>query len=297
MPELYQNSALWHNIIMPAQITVIKRDGSEVPFDDMRVLRSMERSGVPKELHDHVLQHIKERIQKDNTITTDEIFYHIREFLVQKDRRSGLRFNLRQSLFELGPTGFPFEQYISKIFESEGYKTQVDLQLRGECVTHEIDVLLEKDGKREIVEAKFHNQSFGKTDLHVSLYVYARFLDLKGKNKIDNVWIATNTKLSSDAIAYAECKRIKILAWNYPAENNLQDFVEKPKMYPITIMTDLTTEEKRRLIDNGIVLTFDLIKISVDELEEKYLIDKNRAQTIKRDAELICNSNGNKGPS
>jgi hypothetical protein len=274
---------------MAAPIMVIKRDGSEIPFDDLRVIRSMERSGVPKELHDHVLQHIKERIQKDNTITTDEIFYHIREFLVQKDRKSGLRFNLRQALFELGPTGFPFEQYLAKIFESEGYKTQVDVQMRGECVSHEIDVLLEKDGKTEIVEAKFHNQTFGKTDLHVSLYVYSRFLDVQEKNKIESVWIATNTKLSTDAITYAECKGIKILAWNYPSNKNLQDFVEKPRMYPVTIMTDLTTEEKRRLIDNGVLLTFDLLKISPGELVEKYFIDKVRAETIKKDAELICN--------
>lgn len=274
---------------MAESIVVIKRDGSEVPFDDMRVLHSMQRSGVPKELHDRVLAHIKERVQKDNTITTDEIFYHIREFLVQKDRKSGLRFNLRQALFELGPTGFPFEQYIAKIFSDQGYKTQTDLQIRGECVMHEIDVMLEKDGKREIVEAKFHNQTFGKTDLRVSLYVYARFLDLKEKEKIDAVWIATNTKLSSDAIVYAECKGIKVLAWNYPENGNLQDFVERPKMYPITIMTDLTTEEKRRLIDNGVVLTSDLLKMSIEEMGEKYMIDKNRAESIKRDAELICN--------
>ena len=275
---------------MPAQtITVIKRDGLEVPFDELRVIRSMERSGVPKELHDHVIEHIKERIQKDNTITTDEIFYHIREFLVKKDRRSGLRFNLRQALFELGPTGFPFEQYIAKIFSEQGYRTQVGIQLRGACVSHEIDVFLEKDGKKEIIEAKFHNQSFGKTDIHVSLYVYARFLDLKEKHNIDYVWIATNTKLSSDAIIYAECKGIKVMAWNYPEHGNLQEFVERPKMYPITIMTDLTTEEKRRMIDNGLVLTSDLLKIPVEELGEKYLIDKDRAETIKRDAELVCN--------
>ena len=49
---------------MAAQpITVIKRDGSEVPFDDQRVLRSIERVGVPKELHDRVLAHIKEKVQ------------------------------------------------------------------------------------------------------------------------------------------------------------------------------------------------------------------------------------------
>src|SRR3989344_2654825 len=269
-------------------ITVIKRDGSEVPFDDRRVLMSIERVGVPKELHDRVLAHIKEKVQKDNTITTDEIFYHIREFLIDKDKKSGLRFNLRQAIFELGPTGFPFEKYLAKIFDSEGYKTEVDLQMRGECVPHEIDLLIEKDGRREIVEAKFHNQKIGKTDVQVLLYTYARFLDVKSPNNIDGVWVATNTKLTADAIDYAKCKGVKTLSWNYPQEWNLAEFVEKPKMYPVTTLTDLTGEEERRFIDNGIVLASDLLKISDEELEEKYLIDKDRVEIIKQDAELIC---------
>lgn len=273
---------------MVGQITVIKRDGERVPFDDARVLRSMERSGVPKELHDRVLQHIKERVQKDNTITTDEMFYHIREFLVGRDKKSALRFNLRQGIFELGPTGFPFEQYLAKIFRDQGYKTEVDVTMQGECVSHEVDIVLEKDGKREIIEVKFHNQTFGKTDVQVLLYTYARFLDVSRRNHIDGVWVATNTKLTTDAITYGLCKGVKTLAWNYPEDQNLQDFVERPKMYPVTIMTDITNEEKRRLIDNDLVLVHDLIKIPVQEFTEKYLIDKNRAEQIKRDAELIC---------
>lgn len=272
---------------MAAQITVIKRDGEQVPFSDERVIRSIERSGVPKELHDRVLQHIKERVQKDNTITTDEIFYHIREFLVGKDKKSALRFNLRQAIFELGPTGFPFEEYLARVFSDQGYKTETNLQMRGECVTHEIDVLLEKDGNREIIEAKFHNQTFGKTDVQVILYTYARFLDVSKPNNIDGVWVVTNTKLTTDAITYAQCKNINVMGWNYPDNGNLQDFVEKPKMYPITIMTDITTEEKRRLIDNDIVLVHELIKIPEGELIEKYLIDKNRAAQVISDARLI----------
>ncbi|HVZ12776.1 MAG TPA: restriction endonuclease [Patescibacteria group bacterium] len=269
-------------------IMVIKRNGQQVEFDDLRVIHSMERAGVPKELHDRALAHIKERIQSDNTITTDEIFYHIREFLTTKDKKSALRFNLKQGIFELGPTGFPFEQYLADIFKSQGYKTQVDLQMRGECVSHEIDVLLEKDGRREIIEAKFHNQMFGKTDVQVILYTYARFLDVSKANKIDGVWVATNTKLSTDAITYAECKGVRLMAWNYPEQQNLQDFVERPKMYPVTIMTDLTTEEKRRMIDNGIILVFDLLKISDDEYKDKYMIDKKRVEEIRRSAQLIC---------
>ena len=275
---------------MTNPITVIKRDGSEVPFDDRRVLMSIERVGVPKELHDRVLAHIKEKVQADNTITTDEIFYHIREFLIDKDKRSGLRFNLRQAIFELGPTGFPFEKYLGKIFADQGYKVQTDLIMEGECVNHEIDLLLEKDGKREIVEAKFHNQIIGKTDIHVLLYTYARFLDVKDKNNLDGVWVATNTKISTESIDYANCKGIKVLSWNYPQEWNLAEFVEKPKMYPVTTLTDLTTEEERRFVDNGIVLASDLLKISDEELRTKYLIDEKRIPVIRESAELICNS-------
>lgn len=273
---------------MAAPIVVIKRSGEEVIFDDARVIRSMERSGVPHELFDRVLAHIKERVQKDNTITTDEIFYHIREFLNTKDKKSALRFNLKQAIFDLGPSGFPFEQYLAKIFESQGYKTQTDLIMRGECVSHEIDVLIEKDGRREIVEAKFHNQAYGKSDVQVALYTYARFLDVAKSNNIDGVWVATNTKLSSDAITYAECKGIKALAWNYPHNENLQVFVETPKMYPVTIMTDLTGEEKGRFINNGIVLAQDLLKITDDEFDSKYLIDRARIAEIKNAVELIC---------
>ena len=121
-----------YTILMPNEpIIVIKRNGEEVVFDNNRVIRSMERVGVPKELHDRVLAHISEKIPADNRITTDEIFYHIREFLIDKDKKSGLRFNLRQAIFELGPTGFPFERYLAEIFQGQGYKTQVDQIIQG----------------------------------------------------------------------------------------------------------------------------------------------------------------------
>ncbi|KKR26181.1 MAG: ATP-cone domain protein [Microgenomates group bacterium GW2011_GWC1_39_7] len=273
---------------MVGDIIVTKRSGEEVVFDDRRVIRSMERVGVAPELFDRVLAHIKEKVQADNTITTDEIFYHIREFLVRKDKKSALRFNLRQAIFELGPTGFPFEQYLAKIFRDQGYKTQVDIQMQGECVSHEIDILLQKDGRREIVEAKFHNQNFGKTDVQVMLYTFARFLDVRKKNNIDGVWVATNTKLTSDAINYAKCKGIKALSWNFPQKQNIAEFVEKPKMYPITTLTDLTLAEERRFIDNGIVLASDLLKVSDEEFRTKYLIDEKRIPVIRESAELIC---------
>lgn len=270
-------------------VFVRKRSGEREPYSREKVLYSMQRVGVAEDLQNQALLHIEERL-KDG-ITTDEIFSHILEFLKDKDKKSSLRFNLRQALFDLGPTGFPFEQYIAKIFKQEGYSVKTNITMQGDCVTHEIDILVGKDGKQEIVEAKFHNQTVGRTDVQVILYTYARFLDVREKNKVDGVWVVTNTKLTSDAVSYANCKGIGLLAWNYPEGKNLQHFIENPHMYPITILKALTNEDKRRLLEDKIVLCCDLLHASAVELEQVYGIGKNRLSEALDSARTICNGN------
>jgi len=48
---------------------------------------------------------------------------------------------------ELGPSGFPFENYLSQILNEIGYKVQVGKIINGKCVTHEIDVIAEKNSE------------------------------------------------------------------------------------------------------------------------------------------------------
>jgi hypothetical protein len=268
------------------EIHVIKRNGESEPFSEEKVLRSMRRVGVPEDLQPEVVKHIREKVTGD-TISTDEVFRHILEFLEPRDRKSSLRFNLRQAIFELGPTGFPFEQYLARIFRDQGYEVEVGIQMQGECVTHEIDLLLMKDSTRQIVEAKFHNSHATKSDIQTALYTYARFLDVKDKNDIDNVWLITNTKLSQDAIVYTQCKGIPAIAWNYPNEGNLQDFVEQPHMYPITILNAFSDAEKKRLVEKDIVLCRDLLE-KKDEAFADVLINNENIERARQDAEMIC---------
>jgi len=268
------------------EIHVIKRNGESEPFSEEKVLRSMRRVGVPEDLQPEVVKHIREKVTGD-TISTDEVFRHILEFLEPRDRKSSLRFNLRQAIFELGPTGFPFEQYLARIFRDQGYEVEVGVQMQGECVTHEIDLLIIKDNTRQIVEAKFHNSHATKSDIQTALYTYARFLDVKDKNDIDNVWLITNTKLSQDAIVYTQCKGIPAIAWNYPAEGNLQDFVEQPHMYPITILNVFSDAEKKRLVEKDIVLCRDLLE-KKDEAFADVLINNENIERARQDAEMIC---------
>lgn len=266
-------------------IFVVKRNGLREPYSEAKVLRSMERAGLPLALQPQVLRHIRERLHPD--IETMEIYAHIVEFLEKEHPESSLRFNLKQSIFDLGPTGFPFEQYMQRIFNSLEYATKTDQILNGECITHEIDVFLEKDGRREIVEAKFHNQQGIRTDVHVLMYMYARFLDLKNINNLDGVWVVTNTKLSTDAAKYARCKGIKVIGWSYPENNSLQHFVENPKMYPITILNTLTRHEKQSLMNGNIVLCSDLLNTADDVLVHSFFLHKDDVKRAKEQAQLL----------
>lgn len=282
------------------QIPVIKKSGDIENFSEEKVLRSMQRVGLPSALHSAAMEHIKERLYPN--ITTKEIFTFIVDFLKEKDKKTSLRFNLKQALFDLGPTGFPFEQYMAHVFESMGYKAETNLILSGECVNHEIDVLIETrstgstsslqassgpgGGKKAIVEAKFHNQPGHKTDLQVALYTYARYLDVAQKNNIDEVWLVTNTHLSLDAIAYANCKKMKVIGWNYPEKGNLQDLIESPALYPITILTALSDADKTRLLDEKVVLCRDIVNKSASI---KNLVHSNeRFEEARIDAAMIC---------
>lgn len=276
-----------HNEIMHGKF-VVKKNGELEPYSEEKVIASMNRVGVPDSLQPEVLSHIREKFTGEY-METDELFHHVFEFLEPRDKKSMLRLNLRQAIFELGPTGFPFEKYVARIFQSQGYKTTVGSFLDGECTKHEIDILLEKDGVRESVEVKFHNDGSNKTDIHVALYTYARFLDIGKKNNVTSCWIITNTKLTTDAVSYAQCKGIKMLAWNYPSQNNLQDFVEKPHMYPITTLTELTRNEKQLLIEDNMVLASDLLKITPEEVKTFPLVKRHRLVKAIKSAEILCN--------
>lgn len=265
---------------------VVKKSGEKEEYSEEKVRRSMNRVGVPDDLKPEILSHIKQKFEK-NEMSTDDIFHHIMEFLEPRDRKSSLRLNLREAIFELGPTGYPFEQYLSKIFENMGYSVETNVVMNGDCVRHEIDLVIEKDGHKEIVEVKFHNHHAVKSDVQTSLYTYARFLDVKEKNNISNVWLVTNTKLTEDAIAYANCKGMPAIAWNYPDKGNLQDLVEEPHLYPITLLNSLSGQEKKRLIEKDVVLCTDLLTKNDNDISDP-LIRHDSLQKAKDDAKLIC---------
>lgn len=240
-------------------ISVIKANGIPEPFDEAKVLSSIKRARIPESLQHEVLTSIKKKLY--NNIPTSEIYGTIVDSLGQSEAPySRASYSLKQALMQLGPTGYPFEDFVSKLLEARGYKTLVRQILRGKCVSHEIDVIAEKNGKRAMIEAKFHNNPGTRSDVHVALYTHARYQDLKDKYDLDEAWIVTNTKTTTDAVAYAECVGMKTVSWSYPIEGSLRDLIETSELHPVTMITSLSAAQKIKLLQHHIVLCRDVLE-------------------------------------
>ncbi len=250
---------------MPAQeFWVIKANGEKEIFNQVKLRDSLRRSGACEDSINAVVSKIMSEIR--DGMSTGQIYRHAFALLKKQHRGVAAQYNLRQAVREMGPSGFPFEQYIGEILRSKGYEVRVGLIVQGWCVEHEVDVSAKKDGMHILIECKFHNEEGFKTDLHVALYTSERFKDIKKKHdslkdeseKFHEGWLVTNTKLTSKAIQYSNCAGLTVIGWNYPKKGNLQDLINETKLYPITVLTTLTGSDKRRLMDNNVVLFREL---------------------------------------
>lgn len=235
---------------MPEQ--VIKKDGSIEPYSEEKVRNSLTKIGLSPEDQENILNLI--RINLPKIISTKELFKYIFRNLNYPYKT---RYNLNRALKLLGPTGFPFEHFIAHLLKTNGYQTETNLILKGKCVSHEIDVLAEKDNESFLIESKFHTKDI-KNDVKVVLYFYARFLDLKENNFNFKPWLWSNTKFTQDAIDFAECRKIKLTSPSYP-KNNLYFLIEKEKLYPITVLSSLSLEMASLLIKEDIILVKDIL--------------------------------------
>ncbi len=239
-------------------IHVIKADRTQEPFSEEKVLASIRRARIPHQLQGEVLSYVKGKLYEG--ISTGEIYQYILQYFNTIQRPSSkARYSLKEAIMMLGPSGYPFEDFVSRLLEHHGYTTQVRQILSGKCVTHEIDVLARKDGRTIAVETKFHNSPGTRSEVQVALYTHARFEDIKVRNKVDEVWLVTNTKTTMDANTYALCAGMKVISWDYPMRGGLREMIEESQLHPVTLLTTLTHAQKMTLLDNHIVLCKDIL--------------------------------------
>ncbi len=244
-------------------ITVLKADGTSEYFKVEKLRRSLRRAGAQPAEVAKIISDIEVRLY--NGMRTQEIYRIAFDELRANGMKAATRYSLRRALFGLGPTGFPFERFLARLFEHDGYSTTTGSIIAGKCASHEIDIAAYKEDHSFVGEAKFHARPGTKTDLQVAMYAYARLLDLKDAKictgdicGIKEFWLITNTKFTHTAEEYASCAGITLLSWDYPRRDNLHDRIERAGIYPITVLQSLTHQEINRLIARDVIVCGDI---------------------------------------
>ena len=239
--------------------SIIKADGNREIFDPTRLVASLERAGAGANTAEEITERITRSIAPDST--SKEVYTRAFALLRRTARPVAARYALRRALLELGPSGHPFEDFVSQLYRKEGWQVETRKVIRGHCVSHEVDFYASHPTRNAhlAAELKYHNDPSYKTDLKVALYVKSRFDDIffcdpKVRNcPLDRGLLVTNTKFSADAIAYAECAGVELLGWGYPVGNSLFERMSQAKVYPVTALTSLSRAEKHLLIDEGLI--------------------------------------------
>jgi hypothetical protein len=247
---------------MPIKIT--KADGTIEFFKLEKLRRSLRKSGAQPDEVNHVIAELTPTLR--DGISTQEIYRNAFHLLHNNDSPVAVRYSLRRALFNLGPTGFPFEKFLGRLFALDGYTTTTGSMIQGKCVEHEIDIAAYKEDHSFVGEAKFHARPGIKSDLQVAMYSYARLMDLREKKicqedicGIKEFWLITNTKFTSTARDYGNCVGLKLLSWDYPRKNNLHDRIQRAGVYPITVLQSLSAKQAKILIEREIILCSDLV--------------------------------------
>ncbi|WP_437395847.1 ATP cone domain-containing protein [Flagellimonas lutimaris] len=280
---------------MPAkQFHITKSTGEKVDFSMEKLKNSLQFSGATEDMVSEIVQRVQDELYQG--ITTREIYNRAYALLKKKKSVYASKYKLKKAIYELGPTGFPFEKFISGILHYSGYQTKVGEVLQGTCVSHEIDVIAIKNGILNVIECKFHSEDGLKCNVKVPLYINSRYKDVKGpldSQKERNFtategWVVTNTRFTNDALEYGKCAGLYLLSWDYPHGDGLKERIDRLRLYPITVSTLLSGREKDFLLERDIVLCRQLEKN--DFLLDHLGVSNGRKQRILKEMKSLCNS-------
>ena len=275
-------------------ILITKASGEVVPFAPEKLVRSLTKAGATKEQAEEILASVKLLLHPG--ISTKTIFKNAFRLLKKVSPPKAGKYKLKNAIMELGPSGFPFEKYFAAILQNMGYGVQTGAILQGACVKHEVDVIAEKENYHEMVECKFHQHQGTFCNVKIPLYIHARFKDVEAgfvdssskSNTLHQGWVVTNTRFTTDAIQYGTCAGLKLIGWNYPKGNSLNNLIDKTGLYPITALTSVTKKEKQTLLSNDIVLCKEIL--NNPGLLKLAAIAQTKHETILQEAKELCKS-------
>lgn len=276
--------------VFPEGLHVTKVSGDVVLFEENKLVHSLERSGASEEIINEVLRDVRGHLYEG--IPTKQIYRMAFAILKKRTASSAARYQLKSAIAELGPTGYPFERLVAALFEHQGYSVRVGQMVQGRCVQHEVDVIAEKSGTRNVMECKFHADPNRKADVKVPLYIRSRFVDVmeawqQTEPDLEYVgWVVTNARFTTDAIDYGRCIGLQLLSWDYPHHGSLKERVDGSGLLPVTCLTTLRKNEKQQLLENGVTLCRELVA-EPDRLNGLG-ITLNRSERVMEEVRSIC---------
>ena len=275
---------------MTSQIQITKHNGETVSFSESKLRESLIKSGASEETINVVIDEVTESLTEG--ISTRHIYQKAHKLLKKRSSEHASRYKLKQSILELGPSGYPFEHFVGELFKIQGYEISTGVISPGHCVQHEVDVIADNGTERFMIECKFHNRNGYKTDVKVPLYIQSRFLDVSGQWRLQENhnqkkmigWVVTNSRFTTDAIDFGKCVGLRMLGWDYPGTDSLKILIEKFKIQPITTLSSLNRKDRELLFKEGIVLCRNICEQSM--LVER-LLGRSSRQLLK-EANYIC---------
>ncbi|MBL7889051.1 MAG: restriction endonuclease [Bacteroidia bacterium] len=281
------------------EILVTKASGEKAPFHEDKLRASLMRSGADVNQTEQILSEISSQLYQG--ISTKKIYRIAFNLLKSGTKPFAARYQLKQGIMELGPSGYPFEKFVGEILSHQGYSVQVGQIVKGKCVNHEVDVIALADHHHFMIECKYHNQRGTVCDVKIPLYIQSRFKDVEAEwikipghaNRTHQGWVVTNTKFTTDAIQYGNCCGLKLLGWDYPVKGSLKDLIDEFGLYPITCLTTLTRAEKQQLLDMKIVLCKEICNNT--KLLSDLGMNEIKIGKVTEEGQKLCNSLINHG--
>lgn len=274
--------------------SIIKASGTQELFQLDKLTESLVRVGAPHDVAAEIARDI--RRQMPHVTHSKHIFKIARRLLRKYNKASGMRYSLKRAIYELGPSGFPFEQYFARILTHYGYEAITNQIVQGYCVQHEVDVVATNGAGKHMIECKYHNNPGKNTDVKVAMYVHARFQDIKRAFERDPAqnghfssgWLVTNTRCSGDAIKFAECSGLKIVSWRYPERTSLERMIEGKRLYPVTVLQFPDRKSLETCIASDLILVHDIALTDVQELVRRLHLSDTVANNLKKQAIELC---------
>lgn len=270
----------------------MKASGNLELYSRNKLMHSLQQSGADRSAVEYVVREVEAKLFEG--IPSKTIYDLSFSLLRKRELGIAARYKLKKAMMEMGPSGYPFEKFVGEIFRLQDFNVEVGQMLQGQCVTHEVDVIATLGMEQHFIECKYYLRNGKNANVQVPLYIRSRVDDLIRKRSQQPEFsgytfhggVVTNTRFSSDAIAYGECSGLHLLSWDYPIGNGLKDIIDKEQIFPLTVLTKLTINEKRLLMNIGVVICNQLLE--QPEALNKIGMDIQKQKKVIREVRSLC---------